>query len=189
MLISIGCRGGNFSHHCGSQQKHYDLYLSIELTDDYVLKCEKTTKETNFMDTRSTAQTCLENNYWDDEIHKRSLFYRQEIYQLVHDMNEEKRIKFITQGNSLNPLALELYNLENTVPISYVPNPIEIDFEYRFNLNQKNTIIFLGRLEAQKRCWIFCEIARQMPQYNFIVLGISFGILTIIKNDAGISPA
>lgn len=87
-------------------------------------------------------------------------FYRQEIYQLVHDMNEEKRIKFITQGNSLNPLALELYNLENTVPISYVPNPIEIDFEYRFNLNQKNTIIFLGRLEAQKRCWIFCEIAR-----------------------------
>lgn len=155
--------------------KHYDLYLSIELTDDYVLKCEKNDKKKLIL----MIQDPRPKRVWKTIIGtmksiKDPCFYRQEIYQLVHDMNEEKRIKFITQGNSLNPLALELYNLENTVPISYVPNPIEIDFEYRFNLKQKKTIIFLGRLEAQKLCWIFCEIARQMPQYNFIVLGNFF---------------
>lgn len=115
------------------------MYLSIELTDDYVLKCEKNDKKKLIL----WIQDPRPKRVWKTIIGtmksiKDPCFYRQEIYQLVHDMNEEKRIKFITQGNSLNPLALELYNLENTVPISYVPNPIEIDFEYRFNLNQKN---------------------------------------------------
>ncbi len=94
-------------------------------------------------------------------------FYRQEIYQLVHDMNEEKRIKFITQGNSLNPLALELYNLENTVPISYVPNPIEIDFEYRFNLNQKNTIIILRPFRGTKTVLDFLRNSKANASVQF----------------------
>ena len=28
-------------------------------------------------------------------------------------------------------------------------------------------IVFLGRLEAQKRAWIFCEIAKLLPEYDF----------------------
>ena len=36
---------------------------------------------------------------------------------------------------------------------------------------KQNKIIFLGRLEAQKRAWIVCEIAKAMPQYEFYILG------------------
>ena len=49
---------------------------------------------------------------------------------------------------------------------------MEIDFDYRLNIPAKeNKIIFLGRLEAQKRVWMVCEIAKAMPQYEFHVLG------------------
>ncbi|WP_245639960.1 glycosyltransferase [Moraxella oblonga] len=35
-------------------------------------------------------------------------------------------------------------------------------------------IIFLGRLESVKRGWLFCEIAKRLPQFNFYVLGQTF---------------
>jgi glycosyltransferase involved in cell wall biosynthesis len=56
--------------------------------------------------------------------------------------------------------------------IQDLANPVEIDFDYKLNIPPKeNKIIFLGRLEAQKRVWIACEIARAMPQYEFYILG------------------
>ena len=84
-------------------------------------------------------------------------------------------MKFISQGYSLNPLAKELYNLPDNVDIKYLPNPIDIDFNYQFDISKKKKqIIFLGRLEAQKRAWLFCEIAKRMPEYEFYVLGQFF---------------
>lgn len=35
-------------------------------------------------------------------------------------------------------------------------------------------VIFLGRLESVKRGWLFCEIAKQLPQFEFYVLGQTF---------------
>jgi hypothetical protein len=29
-------------------------------------------------------------------------------------------------------------------------------------------IIFLGRIESVKRGWLFCEIAKKMPEYEFL---------------------
>lgn len=69
--------------------KHYDLYLSIELTDDYVLKCEKNDKKKLIL----WIQDPRPKRVWKTIIGtmksiKDPCFYRQEIYQLVHDMNE-----------------------------------------------------------------------------------------------------
>lgn len=35
-------------------------------------------------------------------------------------------------------------------------------------------IIFLGRIESVKRGWLFCEIAKNCPEYEFYMLGQTF---------------
>ena len=56
--------------------------------------------------------------------------------------------------------------------MQYLPNPVEIDKNFDVQQYQKkNKIIFLGRIESVKRGWLFCEIAKRLPQYEFYVLG------------------
>jgi lipopolysaccharide biosynthesis glycosyltransferase len=158
------------------KRKNYDIYLSIELTDDYILKYESRPDKKLIL----WIQDPRPKYEWENTINtmqsiKDPCFYRQSIYDLVHRMNENGRVKFISQGYSLNSLAIQLYNLPQNTPIQYIPNPIEIDFDFKFDINKKDkNIIFLGRLEAQKRAWLFCEIAKKMPDYNFYILGSFF---------------
>jgi lipopolysaccharide biosynthesis glycosyltransferase len=158
------------------KRKNYDIYLSIELTDDYVLKYEDNPNKKLIL----WIQDPRPKYEWENTIDtmqsiKDPCFYRQSIYDLVHKMNKNNRVKLISQGYSLNPLAMQLYNLPKTTPIQYIPNPIEIDFDFRFDIREKRkNIIFLGRIEAQKRAWLFCEIAKRMPDYDFYVLGSFF---------------
>lgn len=56
--------------------------------------------------------------------------------------------------------------------ISFLPNPVEIKYSIS-SLEKKNMIIFLGRLDSVKRGWLFCEIAKNLPNYEFYVLGAS----------------
>ncbi len=59
--------------------------------------------------------------------------------------------------------------------MQYLPNPVEIDKNFDVQRYQKkNKIIFLGRIESVKRGWLFCEIAKRLPQYEFYVLGKTF---------------
>ncbi|WP_440210381.1 glycosyltransferase family 4 protein [Actinobacillus pleuropneumoniae] len=59
--------------------------------------------------------------------------------------------------------------------ITYLPNPITIDYKYDIKTYpKKNKIIFLGRIESVKRGWLFCEIAKKCPEYEFYMLGQSF---------------
>ena len=39
--------------------------------------------------------------------------------------------------------------------------------------SKSNSIIFLGRIDSVKRGWLFCEIAKRLPQYEFYLLGAS----------------
>ena len=85
------------------------------------------------------------------------------------------RVTFISQGYFLNQKARDLYQLPDNVAIKYCPNPVEIDDEFDVkSYKKKNKIIFLGRIESVKRGWLFCEIAKRMPQYEFYMLGQSF---------------
>jgi glycosyltransferase involved in cell wall biosynthesis len=104
-----------------------------------------------------------------------SSYYDQQAYDLVNKLNKEGRVRFISQGYFLNPKACDLYGLPPDTPIRYLPNPVEFPSNPNAeDLPKKNNIIFLGRIESVKRGWLFCEIAKQIPEYDFYVLGQTF---------------
>ena len=157
------------------KKKNYDIYLSIELVSDFVLKNETNPQKKLILWIQDPRPM-----YEWDEINTVTLFpekcyYKQEIYDTVHRWYEQGRVCFISQGEFLNPKAKDLYNLPDNVPIRYVPNPVEIDENFDVEkYSKQNHIIFLGRIESVKRGWLFCEIAKRMPEYEFFVLGQSF---------------
>lgn len=158
------------------RRKNYDIYLSIELTTDWVLRHEPdTTKKLILWIQDPRPKSAWKNTIDTMQSIKDPCFYVQHVYDTVNMLNSQHRVKFISQGYSLNALALELYNLPKNTPIQYLPNPIEMDMDFQFDISKKKKqVIFLGRLEAQKRCWLFCEVAKRMPEYEFFVLGQFF---------------
>src|SRR5690606_1451522 len=156
-------------------KKDYTLYLSIELTYSYILECEKNIKKKLVL----WIQDPRPQYEWD-EINTVKLFpepsyYNQKIYDLVNTWYRNDRVKFISQGYFLNEKAIDLYDLDKNIEIEYLPNPIDIDPNFVYDSKVKeNIIIFLGRIESVKRGWLFCEIAKKLPQYQFYVLGKTF---------------
>lgn len=154
------------------KKQNYDVYLSIELTYSYVLE-----NETNLFKKLILWIQDPRPKYEWDEINTVTLFpetnyYNQRVYDLVHNWYKQNRVKFISQGYFLNQKAKDLYNLDDDVVIDYVPNPIDIQHDFDIQkYKKKDLIIFLGRIESVKRGWLFCEIAKKMPEYEFYLLG------------------
>ena len=165
------------------KKQNYDKYLSIELVDDYVLRMEPVKK-------KKLILWIQDPRPWGDwrEIETVNLFreycyYNQRIYDCVNKLYNKDGVKFLSQGYCLNDKAKDLYRLHNNVDIQYLPNPVDIDFNFDVQSYAKNnSIIYLGRIESVKRGWLFCEIAKRMPEYTFYVLGQSFREKE--KNDA-----
>ena len=156
------------------RKQNYDVYLSVEMTTD-LLKFERNpakrvihwiqdpTTGRDWVEV-STVNMFIEGSYWDSDI-----------YDLVHRLYRQGRVRFISQGYCLNEKAKELYRLRHDVPIEFVPNPVDIDHQFDLNAHpKKNMIVFLGRLESVKRGWLFCEIAKRMPEHEFYILGQTF---------------
>lgn len=167
--------------------KKYDVFLSIELTNPSyeVLKNAPgniplllwVQDPRPWYDWReiNTAQFTREDCYW-----------KTETYEYVHKLNLEGRVKFISQGECLKDRARDLYRLEDSLQIKTILNPVEIpdaildenkkgidDRSVTTLLSKKDqSIVFVGRLASVKRWWLFCEIAKQMPDYQFYVLGM-----------------
>ena len=157
------------------KKQDYDLYLSIELTYGYVLKHEPNPNKKLIL----WVQDPRPHYEWDEintvKLFPETSYYNQKIYDLVYEWYKQDRVKFISQGYFLNQKAKDLYQLNDDVDIQYLPNPIDIDESFHFDTHQKkNMIIFLGRIESVKRGWLFCEIAKKMPEYEFFVLGQTF---------------
>ncbi|MBM7071094.1 glycosyltransferase family 4 protein [Shewanella sp. 202IG2-18] len=160
------------------KKKNYDVFLSIELTTQSanilsLVEPEKRKVIHWIQDPRPmgdweeihTVKLFPEQTYWDENV-----------YDFVHKAYLSGKTTFISQAHCLNEKARELYQLHRTVPIQYVPNPINIDDNFKLldHKPQKKKIVFLGRIESVKRGWLFCEIAKQMPHHEFYVLGKSF---------------
>ena len=148
---------------------------SIELTSDFVLKHETDESKKLLL----WIQDPRPQYEWQEietvKLYKEENYYNQKIYDLVHNWYKQGRVTFVSQGYFLNPKAIDLYNLEPDTPIKYMPNPVDIDIDFDVSTyNKKDNIIFLGRIESVKRGWLFCEIAKRMPEYNFYMLGQSF---------------
>ena len=165
------------------KKQNYDIYLSIELTSSYVLECEPNID-------KKLILWIQDPRPWSDwreietvNLFRESCYYNQKLYDFVNKLYEQGRVKFISQGYFLNDKAKDLYRLHNDVDIQYLPNSVEIDKNFNVMTHKKeNTIIFLGRIASVKRGWLFCEIAKKLPQYEFYVLGASF--LEKKKNDS-----
>ena len=157
------------------KKQNYDLYLSIELTFNYILENEPDRNKKLIL----WIQDPRPQYEWDEistvKIFPETNYYDQKIYNLVHQLYVEKRVKFISQASFLNKKAVDLYKLDSSTPIEIFHNPIEIDYDFKLLSHpKKNMIIFLGRIESVKRGWLFCEIARKMPEYEFYMLGQTF---------------
>lgn len=154
------------------RRKNYNIYLSIELTTDWVLRHEPDTTKKLIL----WIQDPRPKYEWD-EIETMTLmpepnYYNQNIYDLVNELYHDGRVRFVSQGYFLNQKAIDLYKLDPDVEIQYMPNPVELDSEFNVEkYKKKNMIIFLGRLEDVKRGWLFCEMAKRVPEYDFYVLG------------------
>jgi glycosyltransferase involved in cell wall biosynthesis len=155
------------------KRQNYDIFLSIEITSDWVLPhVPDPKKKLIFWIQDPRPLSAWENTINTMQSIKDPYFYSQTNCEQINDWNKQGLIRFISQGNCLNQPAFELYDLPHNTPVTYLPNPIEIDTYFRLNLKEKKKqIIFLGRLEAQKRVWLFCEIAKKLPEYEFYVLG------------------
>lgn len=155
------------------KEQDYDLFMSIEMTyPSYeIMKLVEDKKLLLWIqDPRPSEE-------WEEKRQTVSLIKdpcvaSKEAANLVRTLNYRGLVSFISQGCSLNPLAKKLYNLPDSVKIKYLPNPTEIDNSYKFDIKKKKKqVIFLGRLEAQKRAWLFCEVAKKMPEYDFYLMG------------------
>lgn len=155
------------------QTQNYDLFLSIEMTYPSYEIMKLVDKKKLLL----WVQDPRPDSIWQEKRQSVSLIKDpcvtdKNIPLLVKKLSYENRVKFISQGYSLNNRAIELYDLPEKYPIKYLPNPIDLDMNYEFDLSKKKKqVIFLGRLEAQKRAWMFCEVAKRMPEYEFFVMG------------------
>jgi glycosyltransferase involved in cell wall biosynthesis len=153
----------------------YNLFLSIEMTypsfeivreyqtDTPFLYWIQDPRDLTMYQSRLRTVNRLRDGDWA---------FMEHVSGWMQQIMKEKRVRFISQGESLSPIARSVYRIPETMPIVDLANPVEIDFDYRLtDARKENKIILLGRLEAQKRAWIFCELAKRMPQYEFYVLG------------------
>lgn len=156
-------------------KQNYDLFLSVELTSSSheILRLDeqKTRLLLWVQDPRPwyewreifTVKLFPETCYWDTPV-----------YEYVNFLNWKRKVTFITQGKFLINKARDLYRLTDDEVINYLPNPIDIDYSFDINKQKKDKIIFLGRIESVKRGWLFCEIAKRCPDYDFYLLGQTY---------------
>lgn len=157
------------------KSQDYDAYLSIEVTFDFPLYLEPDPSKKLVFWIQDPRPISDWNEIETVKLFPEPNYYDQKLYDNIHRLYKEDRIKFISQGYFLNEKAKELYRLEDNVDIQYLPNPIEIDETFDIKTYpKKNHIIFLGRIESVKRGWLFCEIAKQCPEYEFYMLGQTF---------------
>lgn len=156
------------------KKRNYDLYFSIELTTSF-LKYERSKDKRLLLWVQDPRP-------WEEwleietvKLFPESCYWNTEVYELVHKLYEEHRVRFVTQGHFLIEKAKRLYRLHPDTPMMFLPNPVDIDphFDVR-DYKKKDHIIFIGRIESVKRGWLFCEIAKRMPEYQFFMLGQSF---------------
>lgn len=154
------------------RKQQYDVYLSVELVNTIVIKHEER-KDIKLI---LWVQDPRPQYEWDEintvKLLPEKSYYNQSIYDFVHEWDKEGRVRFISQGHFLNQKAKDLYRLPDNREIQYLPNPIKTDENFDVKtFKKKDSIVFLGRIDAVKRGWLFCEIAKQTPEYDFYMIG------------------
>jgi len=155
------------------KKQKYDLFLSIEMTyPSWEIAKLVPDKKLLLWIQDPRPQSIWEQKRSTMSVIKDPCVCSSKTSDFIKNQTDKNLVRYISQGYTLNPLAKALYNFPENTPIQYLPNPIELDYSYNFDLaKKKKQVIFLGRLEAQKRAWMFCEVAKRMPEYEFFVMG------------------
>ena len=120
------------------QTQNYDLFLSIEMTYPSYEIMKLVDKKKLLL----WVQDPRPDSIWQEKRNSVSAIKDpcvtdKNIPLLVKKLSYENRVKFISQGYSLNNRAIELYDLPEKYPIRYLPNPIDLDMNYEFDLSKK----------------------------------------------------
>lgn len=159
------------------KEKNFDIYLSIEMSRIAyeVMRIEKNKKLIMWIqDPRPLSdwkeiKTVSHSNEYNSYLN----YYKKwenKIQSILKILNDRKNLILISQGEFLKEKAKKLYKFPENIKLDYFPNPVEVkdNFDIR---EKKNSILFLGRLTAVKRPWIYFELAKILPQYIFYVCG------------------
>lgn len=152
----------------------YDALLTIEATVDYLFSLKnRINKKVIFwiQDPRTrqdweeidSVVLAKEKSYWSDRT-----------YSWVNECHLLGKVQFVTQARCLIEKAKELYHLPSDLVVDFLPNPIFMPRDSECLMKEgtkRNEVVFLGRLDSVKRGWLYCEIAKRLPEYNFYVLG------------------
>ena len=77
----------------------------------------------------------------------------------------------LTSAKYFIPKISRLYNVKLD-KVVYLPNPIEyIPHERAIIKSREPTVCFLGRMDPQKRYWIFFKLSKMFPDVKFIAIG------------------
>jgi len=78
----------------------------------------------------------------------------------------------MTQARYYIPKIAKLYRVDPG-KVVYIPNPVEhIPDEVSITKAEDPTVCYLGRMDPQKRYWLFFELARSFPEIRFIAMGV-----------------
>lgn len=151
--------------------KGYDVYLTIECTHDVAHHDPRPWKRiVHYI--RDPRPWYVWRRILAMRLCAEKCFFNPRLNHIVTEAQRRGQARFISQGHSLNEYARDLYALPDDVGIDYVPNPVALDDTFDLDTYPKeDLVVFLGRLESQKRVWLFCEVARAMPQFQFVAIG------------------
>ncbi|MCX8199475.1 MAG: glycosyltransferase family 4 protein [Sulfolobales archaeon] len=91
--------------------------------------------------------------------------------RLILGQAYKKADLILTQARFYAKKLMELYGI-NPSRIYYLPNPVyPIPEEKSIKKSDEPLICYLGRMDPQKRYWLFFELAKQMPDIKFIAIG------------------
>jgi glycosyltransferase involved in cell wall biosynthesis len=77
----------------------------------------------------------------------------------------------LTQARSYIDKLKRLYGI-NQDRVAYLPNPIDrIPDEGGIKKGDEPIVCYLGRMDPQKRYWLFFELAKQFPAVRFVAMG------------------
>jgi len=105
-----------------------------------------------------------------------------------HSKKIKRKLIFATNGNFLIERAKKAYEINDINPY-YLPNPVPLPTINTFKYSQKPSLLFLARLDAQKRYWIVFELAKRFKEIDFYICGVANNeklSLPIIQQYAGL---
>jgi len=167
------------------EKKWPDYFLTVEFDMNYHLHLDnnkkpiiiwiqdpRTINDWNRIGTVDLEKKFLNITEGIEVLNKRISAF-QDLVRLVE--KQGRSISFVTQAPGLVAKAKDIYSIDSVDDVTFVPNPIEMnevepEFEQKAEVPQ---ILYLGRMDPIKRPWIFFELARSLPQYNFVVAGVT----------------